>query len=212
MLAVTEKLAWYVARSSGIIAWAVVTASILWGLTLSSRLVRRRGIPAWLLDLHRYLGTLSIVFTVIHMLALVADNWVYFGWRELFIPMATDWHPGATAWGIAAFYLMLAIQITSWMMRRLPRRIWHAIHLLSFPLFIGATIHGFQAGADRSNRLMQWAAFVGVTMVITIVIFRLLTFKPRRKRPSQGSASRTAAPRAAASVDSHSDGMATTSR
>ena len=64
MIAVTDKLAWYVARSSGIVAWATVTASILWGLTLSSRLVRKRGVPAWLLDLHRYLGTLSLVFVV----------------------------------------------------------------------------------------------------------------------------------------------------
>jgi DMSO/TMAO reductase YedYZ heme-binding membrane subunit len=204
MLAVTEKLAWYIARSSGMIAWAVVTASILWGLTLSSRLVRRRGIPAWLLDLHRYLGTLAVVFTAIHMLALVADNWVYFGWQELLVPMATEWQPGAVAWGIAAFYLMLAIQLTSWMMRRLPRKLWHAVHLTSFPLFIAATIHGFQAGADRSNRLMQWAAFVGVTMVLTITIFRLLTYRPRRKRSGRGGASR--------SIDSPSDGMATTSR
>ena len=67
MIAVTDKLAWYVARSSGIVAWATVTASILWGLTLSSRLVRKRGVPAWLLDLHRYLGTLSLVFVVVHL-------------------------------------------------------------------------------------------------------------------------------------------------
>ena len=82
MIAVTDKLAWYVARSSGIVAWATVTASILWGLTLSSRLVRKRGVPAWLLDLHRYLGTLSLVFVLIHLGGLWADNFVYFGWRN----------------------------------------------------------------------------------------------------------------------------------
>ena len=202
MLAVTEKLAWYVARSSGLIAWAIVTSSILWGITLSSRLVRKRGIPAWLLDLHRYLGTLSIVFTAVHLVALVADNWVYFGWKELFVPMATEWRPGPTAWGIVALYLMLAIQVTSWMMRRLPRRIWHAIHLISFPLFIAATIHGFQSGADRSNRLVQWLAFVGITLVITLVIFRILTFKPRKRTRTQSDAS--------ASVTSPVDEMAPT--
>ena len=202
MLAVSEKLSWYVARSSGLIAWALVTASILWGITLSSRLVRKRGIPAWLLDLHRYLGTLSIVFTAVHLAALVADNWVYFGWKELFIPMATEWRPGPTAWGIAAFYLMIAIQITSWMMRRLPRRLWHAIHLLSFPLFIAATIHGFQSGADRSNRLVQWLAFVGITLVITLVIFRILTFKPRKRKRTR--------PDASTSVTSPVDEMAST--
>lgn len=202
MLAVSEKLSWYVARSSGLIAWALVTASILWGITLSSRLVRKRGIPAWLLDLHRYLGTLSIVFTAVHLAALVADNWVYFGWKELFIPMATEWRPGPTAWGIAAFYLMIAIQITSWMMRRLPRRIWHAIHLTSFPLFIAATIHGFQSGADRSNRLVQWLAFVGITLVITLIIFRILTFKPRKRKRKR--------PDASTSVTSPVDEMAST--
>ena len=123
MLALTTKLSWYVARSSGLIAWALVTASILWGLALSSRLVRRRGVPAWLLALHKYLGTLSIVFVTIHLLALAADNYVSFGWSELFIPMATKWRPGPTAWGIVGFYLLAAIQVTSWLMRRLPRRV-----------------------------------------------------------------------------------------
>ena len=95
MIAVTDKLAWYVARSSGIVAWATVTASILWGLTLSSRLVRKRGVPAWLLDLHRYLGTLSLVFVLVHLGGLWADNFVYFGWREMFIPMKSPWKTGA---------------------------------------------------------------------------------------------------------------------
>ena len=96
MIAVTDKLAWYVARSSGIVAWATVTASILWGLTLSGRLVRKRGVPAWLLDLHRFLGTLSVVFVAIHVFGLWADNFVYFGWRELFIPMMSP-RPGVAS-------------------------------------------------------------------------------------------------------------------
>ena len=56
MIGFDEKLSWYVARSSGLVAWALVTASIVWGLALSSRLIRRRGVPAWLLALHRYLS------------------------------------------------------------------------------------------------------------------------------------------------------------
>jgi sulfoxide reductase heme-binding subunit YedZ len=182
VIAVTQKLAWYVSRSSGIITWVLVAASILWGLTLSSRLVRRRGIPAWLLDLHRYLGTLSIVFVTVHIAGLVADNYVYFGWRELFVPMASKWQPGATAWGIAAFYLMVAIQLTSWAMRRLPRRLWHAVHLASFPLFIAGTVHGFIAGADSHNRLLQWSAFGITFLVVAMTLFRALTFTPRRSK------------------------------
>ncbi len=182
MIAVTEKLAWYVSRASGLIAWALVAASIVWGITLSSRLLRRRGIPAWLLDLHRYLGLLAVIFTLVHLVGLVADNYVYFGFKELFIPMATDWRPGATAWGIAAFYLLLAIQITSLLMRRMPRKIWHSVHLLAYPLFVVGTVHGFQSGADRSNKLVQWSALLIIELVFGLTLFRALTYTPRKHK------------------------------
>jgi len=173
VIAVSEKLSWYVSRSSGIVAWFLVAASILWGLALSGRLVRRRGIPAWLLDLHRYLGTLSIVFTAVHLLGLVGDNYTHFAWRELFVPMASAWQPGNVAWGIAAFYLLVAIQITSWLMRRMPRRLWHAIHLSSFMLFVTGTIHGFRAGTDMENRLLRWGGLACITLIVMLLGFRL---------------------------------------
>ena len=99
----------------------MVTASIVWGLA------SRRGSCAGaascrLLELHRYLATLSIVFTAVHLLGLVGDNWVEFGWSELFVPMSSTWQPGNVAWGIAALYVLVAVQITSWMMRWLPRQ------------------------------------------------------------------------------------------
>ena len=190
MIAFDDKLSWYVARSSGLIAWALVTASIVWGLALSSRLIRRRGVPAWLLALHRYLGTLSIVFIAVHLLALVADNYVPYGWKDLFVPMATKWRPGATAWGIAGFYLLVAIQITSWLMRFLPRRVWHAVHLSSFGLFVAGTVHGFQAGADMSNRLILWSGMVAIVLVVTLVVFRIAH---RGEQPRRHSVVRVAA-------------------
>jgi len=181
-----DKLSWYAARSSGIVAWALVTASILWGLALSTRVVRRRGAPAWLLDLHKFLATLSLVFVVVHVFALWTDNWVYFGPRELSVPMASAWRPGAVAWGIVATYLLVAIQVTSWMMRRLPRRLWHAVHLTSILLFVFATLHGFMAGADRTNVLLQWAALTGALMVVFLLGIRFGT-QYRNQVPSSST-------------------------
>jgi hypothetical protein len=167
------KLTWYAARASGLVAWAVVTASIVWGLALSTRVVRRRGAAAWMRDLHRFLGTLALVFVAVHIAALVADNFVYFGPGELFVPMFSAWRPGPVAWGIAATYLLVAIQLTSWTMRWLPRRLWHAVHLASFPMFAFATVHGFTAGADNRNLAVQWVALTGSFLVIFLIGFRL---------------------------------------
>lgn len=181
MIAVTAKLSWYVARSSGIVAWATVTASILWGLALSSRLVRKRGVPAWLLDLHRYLGTLSLVFVLIHLGGLWADNFIYFGPSELFVPMKSPWKTGAVAWGIVAFYFLAAIQISSWLMRHMKRRIWHAIHLSSIGLWITATVHTFLAGQDRHNTLLQWFVVASTILVVQLTVFRLITLRSAQK-------------------------------
>ena len=174
------KLSWYAARSSGLIAWAVVTASILWGLVVATRLIKKKGVPAWFLDLHKFLGTLSVVFVAVHVFALWADNFVHFGPRELFVPMAAAWRPGPVAWGIAATYLLVAIQLTSWTMRRIPRKIWHAVHLMSFPMFVLATVHGFTAGADYANVAVQWAALTGGLLIIFLLTFRFLM--PRRSK------------------------------
>jgi predicted ferric reductase len=187
-----EKLSWYAARASGLIAWALVTLSILWGLALSTRLIRRRGVPAWLLDLHKFLGTLSLVFVGVHVVALWADNFVAFGPRELFVPFASSWRTGAVAWGIAATYLLVAVQLTSWAMKRLPRRLWHSVHLMSIPMFATATVHGFTSGADAANLAVQWAAVTGGVLVFLLVTLRVLA--PRRVLRSVTASRRAIAP------------------
>jgi hypothetical protein len=179
LAAVDKQFAWYVARAGGLVAWAVVTASIVWGLALSTRLVSKRGAPAWLLDLHRYLGTLSLVFTAIHVAALPFENVAHISIAELFVPFRSAARPGYNpvnaAWGIVALYLVVAIQLTSWMKKRLSRRVWHAIHLLSIPLFVAGTVHGFRAGTDVNNRFILWSSIVGGVVMIFLLLFRIFS-------------------------------------
>ncbi len=65
---------WYIARASGIVAWLFLTASVLWGIVLSTDLFRASRRPKWLLDLHRALGGLTVGFVAIHVGALIADT------------------------------------------------------------------------------------------------------------------------------------------
>ena len=76
-------------------------------------------------------------------------------------------------------------------MRRLPRKLWHTVHLSSFPMFVFATVHGFTAGADNMNLAVQWGALTGGLLVIFLVMFRFLV--PRRS--SKASRARRAEPR-----------------
>ena len=50
---------WYMTRASGMIAWLVLGATCLWGILLITRMLKPADRPAWLLDLHRWLGALA---------------------------------------------------------------------------------------------------------------------------------------------------------
>ena len=65
---------WYVTRSTGIVATVLMLASLAWGFLFSARETGTRLRPAWWLDLHKGLGGLAVVFTVVHLVAAFADT------------------------------------------------------------------------------------------------------------------------------------------
>ena len=166
------QLWWYVSRSAGIVAWVLVTLAVCWGLFISTKAVAKAATPAKLLDLHRFLGGVAVVFTGVHMVGLWADSYVTFGWSELFVPMASSWKPGPVAWGIVAFYLLVAVEVTSLVMNRLPRRVWRLVHRSSFLLYVFGTYHGLLAGTDHTNVAFRLATVASVNVVgfLTVVL------------------------------------------
>src|SRR5512140_2901798 len=76
------KLWWYVARAGGVVALVLASLSVVWGTALSSRLTRRPR-PAWMLDLHRFLGGLTVTFVAVHIAGLVADSYTHWGWADV---------------------------------------------------------------------------------------------------------------------------------
>ena len=180
---------WYVSRASGTVAWALVLATCAWGILLATRLFRGWDRPAWLLDLHRWLGSLLLASTALHMLALVGDNYTHFTAAHLLVPFASTWKPGPVALGVVAFWMLAAVQATSWMMKKLPKRLWRGVHMLSYVAFVMVTWHAIAAGTDASSR---WYGALTVAMVALATAFgtaRLITLRaqPSRTTP-RGSA------------------------
>lgn len=179
-----EQLWWYVTRSSGLVSWGLAAAAVIWGLALSTRALGKKPPAPWLLDLHRFLGALSIVFVAVHVAGVVADNYVHFGLADILVPMASEWRPGPVAWGVVALYLMVAIEITSLLMRRIPKRLWRTVHLTSFVVFVAATVHGLAAGADAGNPIVQWAALLSSSAVLFFTVYRVLAARKGRRSPA----------------------------
>jgi predicted ferric reductase len=164
-----SKLWWYAARANGLVAWALLAASVLWGLALSTKVgAGKRPRPAWMLDLHRFLGAAGLVFTGIHVISILLDSYVHFGLVEVLVPLTGNWHPVAVAWGIAALYLFVAVEITSLLRGRISKRAWRLTHFLSFPLFALATTHALSAGTDRAVPVVRWG-ILGITALAAVL-------------------------------------------
>jgi predicted ferric reductase len=190
---VSTQVFWYAARASGIVAWALAAGSVVWGLALSTRVLGGRPRPAWLYDLHRFLGGLALGFVAVHVLAVLADGYVHFSLVDVLVPLTGDWHPLAVAWGIVGLYLLAAVELTSLARASLPRGLWRRVHYASFALYAATTVHGLAAGTDAGSPAFLVANALVAALVAGLAAARFLA-PPRRAGTIHPARVRTAHP------------------
>lgn len=180
---------WYVTRTSAVLAWVLLTISVMWGILLSTRVARRIDNPSWLQDLHRYLSGTALVMVGLHIVSLMLDEFIQMSPVELLVPFATDFKPLPVALGIGAMYVMVAVYLSSLIMDRLPRVVWKGIHISSYAVVLLVAFHAGWTGSDVGNLWYQIVAttLIGLTMVSVLV--RVLV-----GRPAQGRGARAAKP------------------
>lgn len=170
----------YLARASGIVATVLLVLALLAGLLFSARATGERRRPKWWLDLHNYLGGLAFVFTVVHIVAIFNDQLSGIGLTEIFVPMTADgWEWGIT-WGVIATYVFAAVVFTSWPRKRLSRRAWLAVHLLSVPATVMAAGHAWMVGSSRHGRWFQGLLALLAGLAVYPVVLRLAGVLARR--------------------------------
>lgn len=188
---------WYVSRASGMVAAVLLAVTVVWGLVASTRLLRRPGLPAWLADLHRGLGGLTVAFVALHLASLVADSTVHFAWADLFVPLASSWRRGPVAVGVVAFWGLMAVEATSLLRPRLSRRSWRRVHLLSYPVTLLAALHAATAGTDSANPIFKWVSITSIAAITVLVLIRIVRGTTGRR---QGTSASSVRPRGARST------------
>ncbi|MCF8541346.1 MAG: 2Fe-2S iron-sulfur cluster binding domain-containing protein [Aurantimicrobium sp.] len=196
---------WYVTRASSIIAWVLLTGSVVLGILLSTRVMRKIDNPAWLQDLHRYISGLALIFVILHMVSLMLDDFVHFSLAELLIPGATAGSSVssvqaktlAVTLGVLAFYLMAAVQVTSWFMNKLPRRFWKGVHYSAYGALVLVTFHAAFTGTDVSQLWYKTLSIILIAAAAGAILVRVIV--GNKTRPAR-SAAADAALRSGATV------------
>ncbi|MGH3671644.1 MAG: hypothetical protein ACRDSH_13585, partial [Pseudonocardiaceae bacterium] len=165
---------WYVARASGLVAWVLLSASVVAGLLMGMRLVRGAA-RRWITGFHEFLGALAVMFTVIHLVSVFSAASLRVGVVQLLVPFTKPDNPVAQGCGVIACYLLGAVMATSWLRALLPRRWWRRVHVLALPLWGVATAHTVLAGSDITDPVTYWAGLAVTEVVVFLVVLRLTT-------------------------------------
>lgn len=181
---------WILARASGLLAYALLTASVLAGLVLRARPFGTALKPATVTDLHRFLALLGLDALSLHGLALLLDTAVPISLAGLFIPGIAPYRPLATGLGVLAAELMLLIYASFSLRKRIGTRNWRRLHWATYVVFALATVHGLAAGTDSGTAwaLALYGAATGAVLAATawralIPPERRVTRVPDRHRP-----------------------------
>lgn len=165
---------WLLSRASGIVGYLLITASMVSGVVLHTRLVQRLASPVARMEWHKVLALLGLVMVALHGVALVMDGYVTITWLDLFVPGGTDYRPLWVSVGVLSMWLMVIVSVTAMWRKHMGPRFWKAVHLASYGVFITATAHGLMAGTDSGEPWMLGIYIVSIALVAGVAARRLI--------------------------------------
>ncbi|KAA3663246.1 MAG: hypothetical protein DWQ04_11195 [Chloroflexi bacterium] len=180
LLGITGKTAWHLSRSAGTVAYLLLAGSTVWGLLLSSKLIKEAVPAALALAMHNILSWIAIALTGVHAIALLFDSYFTYTLSSIAIPFLGPYRPGWVGLGIIGFYLMFLVSISFNFRKQIGQKRWRQLHYLSFFAYVGATVHGVMAGTDTGNLGMQAMYWGSGLLVLFLTNFRLVAGKVRR--------------------------------
>lgn len=165
---------WAISRSTGIVATVLAVAALVFGFFFSSRNTGLRRRPAWWLDLHNWLGGLTLVFTVVHIVTIYLDKNSGIGVLAALVPGAAKASTWAITWGVIATYFFVITVFTSWPRKRLKPRAWRIVHLTSVVGTALAGVHAFQVGTDGTSLAFEALLVVCAALFVYALVVRVL--------------------------------------
>lgn len=175
--ATPEGLAWTLNRLAGVAAYALLSLSVSLGAALKSRFI-----PQWLVrplqyGWHGLLSGFALALTAVHVAFVTVDTQKPQSLVAVLVPGRATYAPLALALGTLALYATLAVYVSFSSKSRLPRRLWTGLHLLAYPAFLLATVHGWLAGSDHLFPLY----LAGTGLAVGATLLRLLEGRGARQ-------------------------------
>ena len=183
-----DRVPWYVTRVSALLAYLALTASVVYGLLLSTKLLDRIAHRAVSFTLHQDLASVGLALALVHAAVLMIDRSVPYTPLEVVVPFIGPYEPLWVGMGQIALGLTIAVLVSFYLRRRIGQKAWRQLHYVSFLAFLAATAHGLMAGTD-SGAPWAFAGYVAAVAAVTFLLAYRIVMAMAARRASAAAGS-----------------------
>ena len=182
---------WLAGRASGVVALVLISLSVVMGLAMAAKAIRRPGLKRAVAKLHEHVALTALGAIAIHGLTLLEDPWLKPGWRGIAVPFAITYRPVFTGLGIIAAYAAVLLGPSFYLRRHIGVRRWRKLHTLLVLAWLLAGVHTLGAGSDGRKLWLEAVVAAPVVPIVYLLVLRILKPETRAvKRDAPRGAAR----------------------
>ena len=159
---------WFIARITGLTAFAVLSLSVLSGEALRTSVLDFLAKNRPIRKLHDFTTPLWIPLGLAHVIALALDRTARISVTDVFVPFQTQYGQVAIGLGTISFDILLIVVVTSWLRSRMNNTLWTWIHRTSYVGFVALFFHAALSGTDFDAPLVSalaWSTAAGLAIL-----------------------------------------------
>jgi methionine sulfoxide reductase heme-binding subunit len=162
---------WLAGRSAGLVALALITASVILGLVMAARLLPAR-MRKQAMRTHQQLALVGLGAIAAHGGLLAADPWLKAGAKGVLVPFAIGYRRAWVAMGVIGGYLAALLGLSFYARRRIGARTWRSLHRLTVVAYVLSLAHAIGAGTDAALPAVREAMLASALPILVLFVLR----------------------------------------
>jgi methionine sulfoxide reductase heme-binding subunit len=180
----SQQVFWFASQALGIVAILVLGISVALGLAMSSRIVRRPGLPARLKHYHEASTLVTLGLIAGHGGLLLFDAYLRPGLAGITLPFALGYRPVFTGIGIIAGWLAVILGLSFYARKWIGVKTWRWMHRFTIVVYLLALGHVIGAGTNGRSWWMLAMLSALTAPIVFAFTYRILPAAPRRRSDS----------------------------
>jgi sulfoxide reductase heme-binding subunit YedZ len=175
-----EHLFWIASRASGTVALLLSSAAVAVGLTMSMRLLKRRGVD--LRAAHEALSLATLVALIVHAVTLLGDAFLKPTVLDLVLPFASGYKEPWMSIGIVSGWGLLILGASYYFRTRIGVARWKRLHRWTALAWVAGIVHSLGEGTDAGT---PWVLVCTAIAVVPALVLLAVRHVPSTPVPSR---------------------------